>query len=224
MEQPVASGSDQESKFDVELQRVFDGMAADWDVRIPPVPAEKIRELMAAANVEGKTVLDVGAGTGALVEEGLAAGPGRWIACDFSLEMLKILEAKFKGHGGGSVPSCDRRLSLLRADVHALPLEPASVDRVICHHVFPHFRRPRIALAQLFRVLRPGGLLIINHFSGREFINQVHRSAPQAILHEDLLAPAEEAAEWLREVGFAVTGVVDTSQMYRITAVRQEVL
>ncbi|MFZ5595821.1 MAG: class I SAM-dependent methyltransferase [Bacillota bacterium] len=209
-----------ENHFDVERQRVFDHMAPQWDAMIPQVPSEKISELIAAADVEGKIVLDVGAGTGALVEAGLAAGPGQWIACDLSLEMLKILEAKFKGNVDGAASSAGGRLSLLHADVHSLPLEPASVDRVICHHVFPHFKYPKIALNQLFRVMRPGGLLIINHFSGREFINRVHSSSPQAVLHKDLLVPAEEAAEWLREVGFAVTGVVDSPQMYRITAVR----
>lgn len=223
MEQLIAPGNVLENHFDVERQRVFDQMAPRWDVMIPPVSSEKIRELIAAADVEGKTVLDVGAGTGALVESGLAAGTGQWIACDLSLEMLRILEAKFKGNVYGAATSSGRRLSLLHADVHSLPLEPASVDRVICHHVFPHFQQPKIALAQLFRVMRSGGLLIINHFSGREFINQVHRSALQTILHEDLLAPAAEAAEWLSEVGFAVTGVVDSPQLYRITAVRPEV-
>jgi demethylmenaquinone methyltransferase/2-methoxy-6-polyprenyl-1,4-benzoquinol methylase len=216
----IASGRFLEDHFDVERQRVFDHMAPQWDVMIPPVPAEKIRELVDAADVEGKTVLDVGAGTGALVAEGLAAGPGQWIACDLSMEMLRTLQAKFKNDGGGAAPQPGRGLLLLHADVHCLPLEEASVDRVICHNVFPHFQQPKIALAQLFRVMRPGALLIVNHFSGRAFINQVHRSSPQAVLHKDLLAPAEEAAEWLREAGFEVTGLVDSEELYRITAVR----
>lgn len=50
----------------------------------------------------------------------------------------------------------------------------------------------------------------------------MHRSAPQAILQADLLPPADEAAEWLREEGVVVTGVVDTQQLYRIVAVRPE--
>ena len=221
MEQFTAPESVLGNHFDAEREQVFDHMAPHWDVMIPPVPSKKIRELIATADVEGKTVLDVGAGTGALVEAGLAAGPRQWIACDLSLEMLKVLEAKYKGNVDGVLaPAVSRRLSLLHADVHSLPLEQASVDRVICHNAFPHFHQPKVALAQLFRAMRPGGFLIINHFSGREFINQVHRFAPQAILHMDLLVPADEAAEWLREVGFAVTGVADSRQLYRITAVR----
>lgn len=201
--------------FDSEREQVFDQMAARWDEIMPPLSREKFRELIALAEVQDKTVLDVGAGTGVLVEAGLAAAPRLWIACDLSSEMLKKLGEKFKDRIGEGV------LALLHADVHSLPLAAASVDRVICHNVFPHFRQPKGALAELHRVLRHGGLLIINHFAGREMINRVHRSAPHAVLHEDLLAPGEEAAGWLEEAGFVVTGVTDSPELYRLTALRR---
>lgn len=221
MEQFTAPEKGYGSSFDVEREQVFDRMAPHWDTIAPPAPPEKVRELIAIAKVRGKTVLDVGAGTGILVEAGLAAGPEQWIACDLSSKMLKILEAKFtNGLGGDSVPAAVQPLLLLHADVHSLPLVSASVDRVICHNSFPHFHQPKTALEQLFRVLRPGGLLIINHFSGRESINRVHRTAPHTVLHRDLLAPAEEASESLIEAGFTVTGVVDSQHLYRIIAVR----
>ncbi len=221
MDNYAAPGSNSGKSFDAGREQVFDSMAPHWDSMAPPVPPEKVQELIALADVKGKTVLDVGAGTGILVAAGLAAGPRQWIACDLSKEMLKVLKAKFKNRFNGDfVPAAGPQLLLLHADVHSLPLESASVDRVICHNAFPHFHRPKAALAQLFRVLRPGGLLVINHFAGREFINQVHRSAPHSILHMDMLVPAEEAAEWLMEVGFTVTGAVDSRQLYRITAVR----
>ncbi|MCL6634368.1 MAG: class I SAM-dependent methyltransferase [Peptococcaceae bacterium] len=209
-----------EIHLDLERQRTFDSMAPHWDAMVPQPPREKIRELIELAGVAGKTVLDVGAGTGVLVEEGLAAGPERWIACDLSRAMLRVLEDKYQARAGDGAAASDGRLVLLHADVHHLPLESLSVDRVICHNAFPHFRQPRIALGVLFRVLRPGGLLVINHFTGRETLNQVHRSAAHAVLRGDLLAPAEEVAGWLREGGFTVGAVVDSPELYRIVAVR----
>lgn len=202
--------------FDVERERVFDCLAPEWDTVVPQAPRESLLELIAVSDVRGLTVLDVGAGTGVLVEAGLAAGAARWIACDLSSAMLRQLEKKYKAH------EWFRRLVLLHADVHSLPLENGTVDRVICHNAFPHFDRPRTALAELFRVLRPGGRLVINHFSGRDFINQVHRSASHAVLQGDLLPPAAEAAEWLAEAGFTVAGTNDDQELYRITAVRPE--
>ncbi len=201
-------------EFDDERRRVFDGMARMWDNMALKAPSEKIRRLIEMADVRGKVVLDVGAGTGVLVEEGLAAGPEKWIACDLSLEMLNILREKYKDRDGGL-------LVFLHADVHGLELGAQTVDRVICHNVFPHLRRPGRALAGLHRVLRPGGIIIISHFAGREHINNVHRNALDAVLREDMLVPAETAAGWLVEAGFEVIEALDLPDVYRIVAVRR---
>lgn len=66
-----------EISFDSQREQVFDQMAAKWDEIMPPIPREKYRELIALADIQDKTVLDVGAGTGVLVEAGLAAAPQR---------------------------------------------------------------------------------------------------------------------------------------------------
>jgi len=88
MDKTTATGSNPGKYFDAGRERVFDCMAPHWDGMAPPVPPEKIRELIDIADVKGKTVLDVGAGTGILVEAGLSAGARRWIACDLSGEWL----------------------------------------------------------------------------------------------------------------------------------------
>lgn len=209
------------SNFDVEREQVFNSMAPQWDGTVPALPRELIQELIHVTDVKGKTVLDVGAGTGALIEAGFAADPQQWIACDVSVNMLKILESKFGGSDGREPNSAAaQRLTIMHADVHNLPLESGSVDRVICHNVFPHFQQPKTALAELFRVLCPDGILVINHFGGREFVNQIHRASSHEILRTDLLEPAEKVKEWLGEAGFRVTEGIDSPQLYRIIAVR----
>lgn len=202
-------------QFDVEREQIFDRVAPLWDGMAPRPPMERIKELIAVLEVKDKVVLDVGAGTGILLEAGLAAGPKQWIACDLSKEMLKVLQANFQ-------PKATGQLVTLHADVHALPLAPESVDRVICYNVFPHFHNPETALVELFRVLRPGGIMIINHFAGREIINQIHKNARDTVLHRDMLVPAETASRWITGTGFKVTATVDSEEMYRIIAVRPE--
>jgi ubiquinone/menaquinone biosynthesis C-methylase UbiE len=42
-----------------------------------------------------------------------------------------------------------------------LPLPGRSFDRVFCANSFHYFREPRVALSEMRRVLRPGGLLVL---------------------------------------------------------------
>lgn len=44
-------------------------------------------------------------------------------------------------------------------DIHAIPLPDASVDSVICHCVLEHVKDPIRAVAEIYRILRPGGVL-----------------------------------------------------------------
>lgn len=49
----------------------------------------------------------------------------------------------------------------LELDITQLALEHASFDAVICSHVLEHVEDDRRALAELFRVLRPGGFALV---------------------------------------------------------------
>ncbi|MCL6477818.1 MAG: hypothetical protein K6T65_05325 [Peptococcaceae bacterium] len=50
MESFTAPGSNSGISFDAGRERVFDSMASRWDGMAPPVPPEKIRELIDVAN------------------------------------------------------------------------------------------------------------------------------------------------------------------------------
>lgn len=47
------------------------------------------------------------------------------------------------------------------ADLHDLPLEDASFDAVVCTEVLEHVAEPQRVLAELRRILRPGGRLLV---------------------------------------------------------------
>lgn len=46
-------------------------------------------------------------------------------------------------------------------DIHGLPLEENSIDAIICRSVLEHVRYPDKAAQEMFRVLKPGGLLFV---------------------------------------------------------------
>ena len=49
----------------------------------------------------------------------------------------------------------------VQADIHALPFPSAVTDVVVCLEVLEYARQPAAALAELWRVMRPGGTLVI---------------------------------------------------------------
>jgi SAM-dependent methyltransferase len=77
----------------------------------------------------------------------LHVGPGesvgRWIASHDRIEYLSVDLAS--------------PVAMMRADVTDLPLEDESFDVVLCIHVLEHVPDDRAALAEMHRVLRPGG-------------------------------------------------------------------
>ena len=102
-------------------------------------------------------VLDVATGTGRL-PLALLEHPdfqGRIVAADLSRGMLGVAARKLDGHEG--------RCLLLRCPALGLPFEDESFDVVSCLEALEFMSRPGGVLAEMLRVLRPGGLLFISN-------------------------------------------------------------
>lgn len=189
----------------------FERLAEEWDAQQPPDREEQLRRLLVLHRDslrEARAVLEIGTGTGALIpllEE--MAPAARVLSIDLAHRMLRRARAR-----------CPDAW-LVQADVHSLPFPAGAFDRAVCHNVLPHFRDRRAALAELARVLRPGGLLLVLHDRSREEVNAIHRSVG-GVIGEDLLPPGEELARTLQESGFAAAEVNDGPGHYRAVARR----
>jgi ubiquinone/menaquinone biosynthesis C-methylase UbiE len=104
----------------------------------------------------GDRVLELGPGPGAFTVEAAerAGAEGRLIAVDIQPAMIAQVEQRVRDAGVANVETHV-------ASAHDLPLEDGSVDRAFLVTVLPEIPSPRRALAELHRVLRPGGLLSI---------------------------------------------------------------
>lgn len=104
----------------------------------------------------GERVLELGPGPGTFtVDAAQRTGPeGRLIAVDIQPEMIERVEERVRAAGLSNVETHV-------ASAHDLPLADGSVDRAFLITVLPEIPEPRRALAELRRVLRPGGLLSI---------------------------------------------------------------
>jgi demethylmenaquinone methyltransferase / 2-methoxy-6-polyprenyl-1,4-benzoquinol methylase len=116
---------------------------------------------------EGDRLLDLCTGTGDLAitaavrrDSGATglSGPSRVIGVDFAAAMLAIAHDKVRARG------LTARIPLVRGDATSLPLASGSCDAASIGFGIRNVDRPERAIAELVRVLRPGGRLAILEF------------------------------------------------------------
>ncbi|MGN5379038.1 methyltransferase domain-containing protein [Streptomyces lasalocidi] len=107
----------------------------------------------------GHTVLDLGCGPGTDLRFLAAAVTpgGSVIGLDHDPAMVDTARART-----AELPAVDVR----HGDVHDLPLSDRSADRARTDRVLQHIAVPRAALAEIHRVLRPGGRLVTGEPDG----------------------------------------------------------
>jgi len=112
------------------------------------------------ANRKPPLILDVAAGTGRLTRAVRAAGllpDARWVLLDASAKMLTQAASHL-----GTEP----KLHYIQHSAQHLAFEDATFDVVTCFEALEFMPKPEAVLAELVRVLRPGGLLFTTNRIG----------------------------------------------------------
>ncbi len=105
-------------------------------------------------------VLDVGCGTGAVIELLHEKYPdAHYTGLDLTPAMIDAATAK-------GLPNCD----FVVGDAEDLPFEDASFDAVLSSNSFHHYPNPAAFFAGAFRVLRPGGRLILRDYTSNDLV------------------------------------------------------
>ena len=105
----------------------------------------------AVAPARGARVLDVATGTGMVAAELLRRGECSVVGLDQSAEMLAAARARFAG---------DRyrgRVELIEGEAESLPFDDAGFDALTFTYLLRYVEDPRATMAELARVVRPGG-------------------------------------------------------------------
>ena len=109
----------------------------------------------AVAPKRGERILDLAAGT-ASSSASLAASGAQVVAADFSPGMLAEGRRRH-----GHLPN----ITFVEADATDLPFGDDEFDAVTMSYGLRNVQQPKRALAELLRVTKPGGRLVINEFS-----------------------------------------------------------
>lgn len=102
----------------------------------------------------GGRVLELGPGAGRVAVE-LARRGHRIVCLDPAEAMLRSTEARARAEGVGD------RVQTVAADAHALPFADGEFAAVVAVGVLPWLERPAAALAEIARVLEPGGAAVL---------------------------------------------------------------
>lgn len=162
---PDSRGAEHRERVKRRARAHFDSWAASYDhsllnqiVFYPTIRTcqEEIVRWQQQRGPAPYGLLDVGCGTGTLLSM-LAADPHaeQLVGLDYSPEMVRRAADKCAG--------CDpqRRLEIVHADAEHLPFADGAFDILTCCNSFHHYPHPAAVINGFWRVLRPGGLLIL---------------------------------------------------------------
>jgi ubiquinone/menaquinone biosynthesis C-methylase UbiE len=157
----------------------FDAVAQGYDRAMARVLEPFVPDLLAACRLRpGSRLLDVGTGTG-LVAAAAATLPGtavRVVGLDVSPAMLRRARDRVAQLG----------VTLVTGDAEALPCRDGSFDAAVGHFVLVFLARPAASLAELRRVLHPGGRIAVTALTRPEataygpVLEALGRRAPRA--------------------------------------------
>lgn len=133
-------------------QEFFSSAAGQWDRFRDDLFGDRfhLQGLLALAD-PAWVVGDLGCGTGR-VSAALAPFVARVVAVDGSAEMLQTARERMAGADN---------VDLRRGDLEALPIDDARLDAAVLTLVLHHVPDPATALAEVHRVLKPGGRVLL---------------------------------------------------------------
>ena len=128
--------------------------ADSYDAALAAVTGQAIPHILAALgdNFDCRSLLDVCCGPGHLSAAAAARGH-RAEGIDFAPTMVALAQRNYPA------------VSFREADAERLPYPDACFDAIACAFGLMHMERPDLAIAEAFRVLRPGGVFVFTQWA-----------------------------------------------------------
>ncbi len=134
-------------------QESFDRQAPTYDTASYGAHARTLYPILLSqiGQIPHDSLLDVGCGTGALLWEILRRWPDtRCAGVDLSGEMTARARQRLESQA-----------EILQGDAERLPFPSGHFSVAVCSDSFHHYPAPALALREIHRVLRPGGVFLL---------------------------------------------------------------
>jgi SAM-dependent methyltransferase len=121
-----------------------------------PISAERLKRIAGGTleMFQGKTVLEAGCGAGRFTEIMLDSGANVW-----AVDLSTAVDANYENcHNKPGYTVC-------QADILSLPFAPGQFDIVVCIGTIQHTPSPEKTIQALCSQVKPGGLLLIDHYT-----------------------------------------------------------
>ena len=160
----VVPYKDEQSGKKVQVAKMFDNISGRYDflnhfLSLGIDIRWRKKAILELAEIRPKLILDVATGTGDFAIQALALKPEKVIGVDISEGMLEVGRKKIKER------HFDQIIELRSGDSENLPFEENKFDAVIVAFGVRNFEDLKKGLTEIFRVVKPGGKVVILEFS-----------------------------------------------------------
>lgn len=191
-------------KEHAERQRLyFDQKVSAFTLPIPQSVQERTKMIVHSVKLDDKSqVLDVGTGTGALIEHLLQAGvkSANIVGCDLSPKMLAQAKSRYP------------EVRFWQGDVFNFPQSFGLFDAIFFNACFGNLLDQPAVLIKAKTLLACGGQIIISHPMGANFVKALNLGEPEIVPH--LLPEAKKLKDLAEKLTLRITTFIDEPNLY----------
>ena len=166
---------------------------------LSPGGAAEVARVLGPYSIEGSDILDIGCGTGGIdVALVRAHGAGTVVGIDVEKKSIDLADRRLAKHG------LQDRIKYQLVDPGPLPFPNETFDFVFSKDAIIHIQDKRGLYGEAFRVIRPGGQLIVSDWLrgvGEKFDKTVEKFV-EASGHEFTLVSLGDVGEIITDLGF----------------------
>jgi len=179
----------------------MEGRTARWYARQRGTPSQIATVRRQAAELTGALpnadVLEVAPGPGYLAIEIARLGRFRVTGLDISRTMVQI--------AGENAAAAAVTIEFRQGDATTMPFADESFDLIVCQAAFKNFRHPVSALNEMHRVLRHGGLAVIQDLRKEASSADIDHEVDNQSLGALSAFVTKRVLGWLRTRAYSVT-------------------